>query len=296
MHVARALRDFGKSYVLLSSADICNSAAIFVHGFGGRPTSTWRNFQGLVDQLHSDFPVWDETDLFFYTYNSHRAVQINAQDFSDFMDAIIQGDIGKIAPAESPSLPTLIEKTIPWSPRQYRQVYVLAHSEGAVVARRAILDRSLEIRRTVMDDLGPGAGVQQIEQSTGSALRSDLIMNAKMYLFAPACLGTNFSSVYGFVLGFSDFLRALAASFSSRNDLLPESPILTQLQKETEKASVQYPDLRAWRADILFGENDHMVYVGGYNCDHVLRYEWGHSHTSICKPTVSYTRPLEMVG
>ena len=111
-HVPRALRDFPKSYVLLSSEDACDRLAIFVHGFGGGPSSTWQNFQGLIDDLSSDFPTWRKTDLCFYSYDSKRAVQVNSQDFSAFMETVIEGEIEQIAPSDFPFKPTFLENKV----------------------------------------------------------------------------------------------------------------------------------------------------------------------------------------
>ena len=65
-HIPRALGAYRKSYALLSSADKCDRLVVFVHGFGGKPTGTWRNFQSLVDDLQDKFPWWHEADLVFY--------------------------------------------------------------------------------------------------------------------------------------------------------------------------------------------------------------------------------------
>lgn len=296
LHIPRALEAFPNSYVLLSSCDTCDNIAVFVHGFGGRPTSTWRDFQGLIDHFGTEFPFWQNTDLFFYSYDSRRPVQVTSQDFSSFLQTVITGEIDEIAPSDFPFKPKFLETPLRWETHHYKQLHLLGHSEGAVVIRRAILDRLLSLERAARNKLGNSASATEVRDFVQGVMASDFIMNAKMDLFAPACLGTNFSSAFGFLTAYSDILNAIAASFASRNDLLPESPILTQLRAETENASKQHPAVNAFRAEVLFGENDHIVYVGGYNCDHLLPYEKEQSHTSVCKPTLSYVRPLELVA
>ena len=122
--------------------------------------------------------------------------------------------------------------------------------------------------------------------------KNDLPLNAKLRLFGPACLGINFSSMFGFALAYSDLLYAISASFPARNDLADDSPIVMQIKEETEAAAKRYRFLNGLTARILFGERDSVVHFGGYKSDVVLPYVKGKSHTGICKPSLSYSKPL----
>ena len=143
------------------------------------------------------------------------------------------------------------------------------------------------VRRALLDRLGA------LDRKVAAGLRADadLILQAKLRLFAPVRLGTNFSSMFGFAVAYSDILHALASSIAARNDLGPNSPIIAQILGDTDAASQRYR-LNAFRAKILFGDKDHVVHVGGYNCDEVVRYEVGQTHSGICKPIAPYLRPL----
>ena len=96
-------------------------------------------------------------------------------------------------------------------------------------------------------------------------------------------------------MAYSDLLNAIGAFFAARSDLTPTSPILGMLREGTENASKEHRDASAFRARLVFGENDHVVHVGSYNCDHLLPYEKSQSHFGICKPKMSYLRPLEIL-
>jgi|SRR6266478_5848513 len=49
------------------------------------------------------------------------------------------------------------------------------------------------------------------------------------------------------------------------------------------------------KAYSIFGENEDVVFIGGYSHDEQAPMEKNHGHRSICKPTLAYTRPLEFV-
>lgn len=66
------LPGYGKSYALIADTAEADTAVIFVHGFGGSPTSTWRDFHGLVDEYSSEYDWWPKSDMFFYSYESLR--------------------------------------------------------------------------------------------------------------------------------------------------------------------------------------------------------------------------------
>jgi hypothetical protein len=59
---------YAKSYVVLSEATNVQKAIVFVHGFGGKPTETWRDFQTLVDSAPQESQWWSGADLYFYSY------------------------------------------------------------------------------------------------------------------------------------------------------------------------------------------------------------------------------------
>lgn len=292
IHIPRALTRFRKSYALLSTSDACKQVAIFVHGFFGRATSTWRNFQGLIDEPES-VGHWGSTDLFFYEYDSRRPILVSAQDFSAFVNTVLEGDIERIAPTR-PVLESMFSLPVSgWNKRLYSSLLLIAHSEGGVVIRRALLDRLGALEREVESELDSHAREQKIVDEVRNRGKADLALNARLRLFAPACLGINFSSMFGFALSYSDILCAIAASFPARNDLADNSPIIIQIKDETESAAKRYPSLSSFRAQMLFGERDHIVHIGGYRNDLILPYEKYHSHTSICKPDDKYLKPLE---
>lgn len=87
--IPKYIPGYGKSYALLSKAKGVDTAVIFVHGFGGKPTSTWRNFHGLVDEYSVDYPWWATSDMFFYAYESLQTpIRRNAELLGEFTESV----------------------------------------------------------------------------------------------------------------------------------------------------------------------------------------------------------------
>lgn len=75
------------SYALLSEDSSTDIAVVFVHGFGGHPEKTWRNFQELVDSFAGSFPLWQRCDLYFFKYESISAhIKDSSRKLRVFLD------------------------------------------------------------------------------------------------------------------------------------------------------------------------------------------------------------------
>jgi len=203
-----------------------DTAVIFVHGFGGKPTSTWINFQGLVDEYSPEYTWWATSDMFFYDYESlHTPIRRNAQQLGEFVECICHDK------SQGADLPD--------GKLRYKDVILAGHSEGAVVIRRLILDRYEAIKLAV-EKATPGADASALKVAIKLRLDSDFLLSSYLRLFAPACRGTNFSSWAGFFTSFSHLVSAITASSLVRNELLPESPVLNTLKTGTEQAHAEF--------------------------------------------------------
>jgi hypothetical protein len=278
LRVPKFIHGFGKSYAMLCHAT-ADTAIIFVHGFNGKPTSTWRDFHGLVDEYSSDHEWWGTSDMFFYSYESlHTPIRKNAQKLTEFVEGVWRG---------------VKSREINTSRGNYKDLILVGHSEGGVVIRRMILDRfeahSEAIRQTEPVDRHAYRDAMKV------VLESDFLMRAYLRLFAPACMGTNFSSWAGFLTSLPLLVGSIAASSLVRNELLPTSTVLNNLKLGTEEAHSEFPKIRSLFTSPLFGVPDHIVTSDSYRGEELLLEE-GWSHTSICKPTHKYKRPLEFVS
>ncbi len=272
--IPKTIPEFPKSYALLSTDPNVDTAVVFVHGFGGAPTSTWLDFHGLVKICSSNYPWWEKSDLFFYSYESLKTpILVNAETFALFLEHILSRD-------ENGAWRFSASRSV-----SKRQLFLVGHSEGAVVIRRMLLDRFNNLKE-VSKLKGP---------KLKAALKADIVLNSQLRLFAPACRGTNFSSLLGFVTSFSTLISAIASTSLVRNELLKNSPVLTQIREDTGTARTKFPEVPSFTANVLFGDLDQVVYTVSYGWDRVKTAK-GHDHFSICKPHFRYLRPLEFVS
>jgi pimeloyl-ACP methyl ester carboxylesterase len=279
--VPKYIVGYGKSYALLSNAPNVSTAVIFVHGFGGNPTSTWTNFQGLVDEYSGKFPYWTNSDLFFFAYDSlHTPIRRNAALLGDFVEVAWYS---KWMGAGSPDIS-----------EKYQDLILVGHSEGGVVIRRLILDR-YEAVRVKIKSANPDADASSLRTAMKPALASDFILASHLRLFAPACRGTNFSSLAGFLTSLSHVVSALTASFLVRNELLKDSPVLMSLQAGTESAHEEFGQVRSLYTRPIFGIPDQIVYSESYKEEELL-WDEGYDHFGVCKPNYVHIRPLEFVS
>jgi hypothetical protein len=279
--VPKYIPGFRNSYILPSPQQPADIAIIFVHGFGGKPTSTWINFHGLVDEYSPDYPLFAIADLFFYSYESlHTPILRNADILRDFANQVLF--------ANSLDMPSAVQSSI------YKSLIFAGHSEGGVIIRQLVLNQYQQIRNE-LQTRDPKAATRVISTAIRKRLESDFLLSASLRLFAPACRGTNFSSWTGFLTSLSTFVLAITSSFLVRNELLPTSPILQDLKNATEKAHTAFPAVRALYAEPIFGVPDQIVVSASYEGEK-LWWDIGWDHFSVCKPAYNHKRPLEFVG
>jgi pimeloyl-ACP methyl ester carboxylesterase len=280
IRVPQFIPGYGQSYALLSNNSKIDRAAIFVHGFGGKPTSTWVDFHRLADEYCPEYPWWSTSDMFFYSYESlGTPIRHNAELLGDF--------VGRVW------LDEWRDNFSIHSRRHYEDMILVGHSEGAVIIRRLILDRYEAIKQAVKA-AHPTMEDNTLKTRMLEALGSDSLLTSHLRLFAPACRGTNFSSWVGFMTSLSHFLAAIASSSLVRNELRPDSPVLESLKTGTEKAHSDFPELSSLFTRPLFGVPDQIVISDSY-AGEMLLWDVGYDHFAVCKPNYTHKRPLEFV-
>jgi len=300
-HCQAAIPDRNGSVGLLSLAEDVDTAVVFVHGFLGDATSTWEHFPYLIDICAGEYPWWNETDAFFYKYRgSHRIpIAVHAEEFLRFLAGIFPFPDERLFIPSSASL----ERLRPLGFR-YRKLVLVGHSEGAVVIRRAVAAKYKLVRETRPEGPRGTSGdyariSAELRAGQEQFLQANPDLDATVILFAPAHLGASLTGWPGLLLGYFRAVRLLQPlidSLTGYDDLKKDSPVLSQLQRDTESFATESSFCRAFRAQSYFGEKDRVVYISEYTTDPKAVIAAGHGHTSICKPTLNYKEPLSYVS
>ena len=290
------LIEFADSYALLSDHPATDTAVVFVHGFMGDPLTTWTDFQSLVDTFQERFTWWRRSDLYFFGYRSvTEQIMFSAHDFAHFVKHIFPNP-----PQDLFTFPARGSWGVVWppdllvrDPLPYSKLVLSGHSEGAILIRKFVLD---EVRKFANDSVlsaRVGTTAQTAAQSAHS-VGSAAARSASIRLFTPASFGGSPSGLPGIVTQLPGIKQTLECFPGYRNLVLDKS-ILEGLRTDTTRLAEQYPDSGALRAQVLWGRDEAIVASWEYMHDTSMEVVDGKTHTSVCKPTIDYLRPLEFV-
>ncbi len=235
---------------------------VFVHGFKGSAQATWMEFPRRLDSAKE----CRGCDLVFYGYDGVRTrASISASNFREFMNALCSG----------PTIPNKYLHSSIHRPAglQYQKVILVGHSLGCIVIRQALLDAHLKNE----------AWSQRVET----------------ILFAPAHSGANVlkllgETVTGLKVPFAGaVVPLLKIWWRVLNDLEPKNDMLNKLLKDVEAETAKAPELLA--TVVLHSDKDFVVEPIRFALDPPQDTLNGKSHTEICKPSDSFTDPVDIV-
>lgn len=249
---------------------------VFVHGWGGSAYSSWGEF----DAPPRDDPWWAEADLLFVDYPSRKETVLAAADrvrtmLRDFYPSPYQPMlvIDGVAVREDVSAP-------------YDELLLVGHSMGGLVLRRALLDE--------MDEwsyFGEPADSRPP------------LLDGQLRLFSPASAG--FLPRGRLALAFAAWPildRALRVGLSYP-DLAPDSVLIRDTRRRTERYDTRTGDGRALAARILWANPEDIVLTEKYDTDSISRTVDPPSyllakllHEDVCRPMVGYDLPYRFVS
>jgi len=237
-------------------------AIVFVHGFAGDALQTWTKFPDLLTEQ----PELADCDLIFYSYDTFSQQLGNmATPFMRFLRELLQNPAAMINRGRSHFARR--------ASVQYDEVLIVAHSLGAVVTRRALLD------------------------AQGNT--ETWVAKTRFMLFAPADCGANQISLVSESLQGVPFgtLGSGAIKFSVPvlASLEPGCGDLQDLLRHTNEltAGGGAPFLFAER--VLWASNETVTTKKKF-----LVREWADeipntTHTSVCKPMSATSEALDHV-
>lgn len=250
-HSAATPLEWGRESIGYFSKQAASRLLVFVHGFGGGASSTWA---GAEVALVAD-PKAAATDIIFYGYRSLRTQpEISAGILREFLDD---------ASAASASWNAIASRAVGASvTRTYDEILIVAHSLGAAVSRRAVLDAISE----------------------GSSWASKV----RLVLFAPAHNGAYLSKLQTEIPGSVGALIGSLVTFAkvgvlSLDGLQPGSTFLTRLLQDSEQALGQGWEEQVRAQKVIFGEHERVVVPGRFLVDPPARNWAGYGHCGICR-------------
>jgi len=238
-------------------------AILFIHGFSGDPIKTWSDFHVLLPAAQN----CRDRDLYFYGYDGLRAnMNSSAALFRDFLDRLFQ----QSAEFVNHNLPEDAQRPNTF---QYDDVLLVAHSLGAVIVRRALLD------------------LTRLDRSW--------LAKTRLVLFAPAHKGASIADLALEVASSFRFLRffGAVARFESPliDQLKPGSPQLISLLKETELASQNGANLHLRAHQVIIAEYERIVENETFGSDPPPVTIPNTEHTTVCKPRTDFLRPFQIL-
>lgn len=263
-YIARDLPQMEGSRVKWS-LDPDGTAVIFVHGFGGHATDTWRDFPTAL----ANASRCSGADLIFFSYDSLRSqVPFSAAQLRDFLNRL------ETDPANSFIKPSVADHRRSDDHFRYRRVLLIGHSLGAVVIREALVQAAMDpVSRRWLGNIAIG-------------------------LFAPAHKGARILDLASDALGAVKltFFKVIArGALQVLDDLEPESAVLKKLEEDTATL------IRDQVADcfiagaVVQGQRDQVVGMARFCQDPGPIIVTDKGHTDICKPKRDYRKPVEIV-
>lgn len=249
-----------KDVQVLFAVQPTRTAVLFIHGFSGDAIKTWADFHELLPGC----PKCIGRDLFFYGYDGLRAeMNASAAIFRTFLDRLF----GTTKSFLAENLPPSAQRADDFA---YDELVIVAHSLGAVISRRALLDAT------------------RIESAWAAKI--------KMILYAPAHKGANVASLALEAASSFKFLKlfGIVARFDSPliDELKPDSRSLKQLLVDTKIATKDGANAHLVASKVVIAEYEKIVHNEPFGNDPPPEVIPGTSHTSICKPSKDFLQPL----
>lgn len=235
-------------------------ALLFIHGFSGDAIKTWSDFHELLPNR----PQCTCRDMFFYGYDGLRAeMQASASIFRAFLDRLFK------------TTKTFLADNLPPSAQRaddfgYDELVIVAHSLGAVIARRALLDATRS--------------------------KSDWIAKTKLVLYAPAHTGAKVADLALEVASSFAFLKLFGIGVRFQSPLIdqlkPGSESLKKLHDDMDIATKDGANANLVASKVMIAEYEKIVRNESFGNDPPPDTIPDTTHTTVCKPSRDFLQPL----
>jgi pimeloyl-ACP methyl ester carboxylesterase len=241
---------------------------LFVHGFGGSATGTWRSFRELL----LEDPVFSGYDMVFYGYESRRArASVSAELLFDFVNRFLR------APSSFANHSLEVSRDDDF---KYSEIFLISHSLGGPVTRAMLVDAWKN--------------------------KVPWLRNVRMIFYAPATAGARVEKLARSagtqgILSLTLFWFWAVYRWPVMDDLRKDSKFLANLLSETRRG------LRSRNGGVfqsrgtIFGERENIVEKAELDCDkpYIKPPFRDKDHFTVCKPNsfedAAYVRLKQLV-
>lgn len=248
----------GKNTSAFLTIDKPKNLVIFVHGFNGKATGTWGEFPDLIRNTN-DFV---NSDVIFYGYDSLKGqANNNAVTFYSFLNYICENSPNNLGYKRHH-----LEDDF-----RYQQILIVAHSLGAIVVRRALLNANTE--------------------------NKFWLPNCKMVLFAPAHKGARIQNlIIESLPSVGKIITGLGLlKIPVLDDLRPTSQTILNLIADSQYYLNQNKGQFTIAHKVIWANNEVVVHNDQFCNDPPPTLIDNKSHSSVCKPRASYPDPYLIV-
>jgi hypothetical protein len=231
---------------------------IFVHGFNGKATGTWDEFPELI-RTNNDFA---NSDVIFYGYDSLKGqANNNAIRFYRMLTSVCENSPNNLGYKRDSIADDFT----------YQRILIVAHSLGAIIVRRALLN--------AMNENKPW------------------LPNCRMVLFAPAHRGARIQNLVaeslptvGRILAGLGFI-----TIPVLDDLRPNSQTILNLIADSQVYLNKNTGQFTIAHEVVWANNEIVVHNDQFCNDPVATLIDNKSHTSVCKPKATFLDPYNIV-
>jgi pimeloyl-ACP methyl ester carboxylesterase len=212
----------------------------------------------------------DRSDLYFFDYPAqNELVKASASDLAGFLHLLFpMPDMSLFFQDQS----ARADIRNPWHP--YRTLLLVGHSLGALVIRECVENQFR------LPGGQPPAWVSA----------------CKLCLLGGAHIGFRPRGWTGFISEVApQMLLSIPRLWRAFHDLQTTSQVIVELRKRTEALAAARPELRCFRAHLLYGTKECLVEPGEFDCDYTMSWVENVGHIQICKPDKAFPDPINFV-